>query len=113
MGALLSGVDAPAGAGAGTVAGAGARPQATSAEVGAAPGPAGTAGLAGAFGFGSELALPMLPAAELPAPALPAAAFTWQSIPVVLWMACLRFSEWSARPKAPASPGVAKASVRT
>ena len=43
----------------------------------------------------------------------PATARIWQSMPIVLWIACRRFSAWSARPKAPASPEVVNASVRT
>jgi hypothetical protein len=74
-----------------------ARPQSASVVV------AGMSRLVGAFGFGSELA-------ELPAPAT---AVIWQSMPIVLWMAWRRFSEWSALPKAPASPEVVKTSVRT
>ncbi len=77
---------------------AGASPHATSAEL------AGVSGLAGAFGFGSELAELLVP---------PATAVIWQSMPTVLWIACRRFSEWSARPNAPANPVVVKASVRT
>ena len=65
---------------------------------------AGVSGLAGAFGFGSELAGLLLP---------PATARIWQSMPIVLWIACRRFSAWSARPKAPASPEVVNARVRT
>ena len=67
-------------------------------------GAAGVSGLAGAFGFGSELAGLLLP---------PATARIWQSMPIVLWIACRRFSAWSARPKAPASPVVVNARVRT
>lgn len=77
---------------------AGARPHATSAEL------AGASGLAGAFGFGSALAALLAP---------PATAVIWQSIPTVLWIACRRFSAWSARPKAPANPVVLNDKVRT
>jgi hypothetical protein len=64
---------------------------------------AGASRLVGAFGFGSELA-ELLP---------PATATIWQSMPMVLWIAWRRFSEWSARPNAPARPPVVKASVST
>jgi hypothetical protein len=64
---------------------------------------AGTTGLAGTFGFGSELAW-LAP---------PATALIWQSMPTVLWIAWRRLSEWSALPKAPASPDVLKDRVRT
>ena len=75
----------------------GAIPQSASVEV------AGTSRLVRAFGFGSELA-------DLPAPAT---AVIWQSMPIVLWMAWRRFSEWSALPNAPARPEVLKTRVRT
>ena len=77
---------------------AGASPHATSAEL------AGASGLAGAFGFGSALAALLAP---------PATAVIWQSMPTVLWIACRRFSAWSARPKAPANPVVLNCRVRT
>lgn len=84
---------------------AGASPQAVSTADEAmegAPPPAGGAGSAGAFGFGSELPELLPPTIDV----------IWQSMPIVLWMAWRRFSAWSARLKALASPSVPNARVR-
>lgn len=108
MGASAGGAVAASGLSASRAAwlcAAGASPHAVSTAedaVGEAPPPAGGAGSAGAFGFGSELPELLPPTIDV----------IWQSMPIVLWMAWRRFSAWSARLKALASPSVPNAKVR-